>query len=51
MIPMGYLNTVPIFLAIMMKLQMEWYTLANDIGLKNIASKIIGDGVLLYDHT
>ena len=49
--PMGSLNMAPKFVAMMMKLQMEWYTLAKECGLKNTASKIIVDGVLLYGRT
>ena len=35
----------------MMYIQMEWDTLSKECGLKNAASKIIVDGVLLYDCT
>ena len=34
-----------------MKLQMEWYALAKESGMKNVAYKIIVDDVLLYEHT
>ena len=46
--PMGDLNAYPTFVATTMKLQMEWDTLAKELGLKNVASKIIVDDVLLY---
>ena len=49
--PMGALNAYPTFVAIVMKLQMEWDTLATEHGLKNISSKIILDDVLLYVRT
>ena len=45
---MGALNPAPTFLAMMMKLQMEWDTLANERGLNNVASKIIVGDVILY---
>ena len=35
----------------MMKLQMKWETLSKERGLKNVASKIIVDDVLLYGRT
>ena len=46
--PIRALNSAPIFVAMMMKLDMEWDTLAKERGLKNILSKIIVDDVLLY---
>ena len=46
--PMGPLNAAPTFVSMMTKIQMEWYTLARGRGLKNVASKIIVDDVLLY---
>ena len=49
--PMGSLNTDPKFVAMMMKLKMEWDTLAKECGLKNILSEIIVDDVLLYGRT
>ena len=48
---MGSLNAAPKFVAMPMKLQMEWDTLAKEHSLKNIASNIIVDDVLLYGHT
>ena len=48
---MGALNEAPIFLAMGMKLQMEWGTLSKERGLKNVASKIIVDDMLLYGCT
>ena len=48
---MGSLNADPKFVAMMMKLQMKWYTLAKESGLKIDASKIIVDDVLLCGHT
>ena len=48
---MGALNAAPTFLSTMMKLHMEWDTLAKERGLTNVASKIIVDGVLLYGRT
>ena len=38
---MGDLNADPICLEIITKLQMEWYALSEERGLKNVASKII----------
>ena len=35
--PMGALNAAPIFVAMMMKLQMEWDTLSKERGLKLFA--------------
>ena len=49
--PLGDLNVAPTFLALIMKLQMEWDKLSKKRRLKNIASKIIVDDVLLYGHT
>ena len=46
--PTGTLNIDPTFVAIIMKIKMEWDTLAMERGLKNVASKIIVDNVLLY---
>ena len=48
---MGDHNVAPTFIAITMKLQMEWDTLYTDRGLKNVVSKIIYDNVLLYGRT
>ena len=48
---MGALNAAPTFVAMMMKLHMEWDTLTKEHGLKFFASKIILDGVLLYGRT
>ena len=48
---MGELNVAPKFVAMMTKLQMEWDTLSKERGLKNVASKIIVDDVLLYGRT
>ena len=47
----GSLNAASIFVAMMMKLQMEWDTLATERVLKNVAPKIIVDDVLLYGRT
>ena len=49
--PIRALNADPTFVAMTMKLQMEWYTLAKQRGLKNVAHKNIVDDVLLYGHT
>ena len=49
--PIGSLNTVPTFVAVMMKLDMEWETLSKERGLKNVTSKIIVNYVLLYGRT
>ena len=38
---MGPLNAAPTFVATMMKLRMEWYTLSKECFLKNIAKQII----------
>ena len=46
--PMGGLNAAPACVAMMTKLHMEWDTLAKVHGMKNFASKIIVDDVLLY---
>ena len=48
---MGALNADPTFVAMVMKLQMEWYTLAKQRGFKNVTSKIIVDDLLLYGRT
>ena len=48
---MGALNTYPTFVAINIKLQIEWDTLAKERGFKIVASKIIVDYVLLYGCT
>ena len=48
---MGTLNAAPTFVPMMMNLKIEWGTLAKELGLKNIASNIIVDDVLLYGHT
>ena len=47
----GALNAATTFVAIMMKLHMEWYTLAKERGLENVASKIIVDYLLFYGIT
>ena len=49
--PMGDLNADPEFVAMTMKLHMEWGTLAKERGLKMVASKIIFGDVLLYRCT
>ena len=49
--PTGALNAYPTLLEMMTKLQTEWGTLAKDSGLKNVASKIIVDDVLMYRRT
>ena len=49
--PMGSLNTAPSFLAMTMKIQMEWDTLSKERGLKTFASKIIVEDVLMYGRT
>ena len=46
--PMGDLNAAPTFVVMMMKVQMNWDTLARECGLKNVASNIFFDDVLLY---
>ena len=48
---MGALNSDPTFVAIMMKIQTEWYTLIKERGFKNVASKFIVDDVLMYGCT
>ena len=48
---MGDLNADPEFVAMTMKLHMEWGTLAKERGLKIVASKIIFGDVLLYRRT
>ena len=48
---MGDLNASPTFVAMMMKLENEWYLQSKERGLKNVASKIIIDDVLLYGRT
>ena len=51
---MGTLNAAPTFVAMMMKLQMEWDKLDEEIRLKVFASKINVDDMLLerpsHDH-
>ena len=49
--PMGALNAASTFVVMIMKLQMEWYTLAKQRGLKNVAQNNIVDDVLLYGRT
>ena len=49
--PMGDINSGPTFVAMSMKLQMEWDTIAKELDLKNAASKIIVDDALLYGCT
>ena len=51
LMPMGDLNTSPTFVAMAMKLQMEWDTLAKDSGQKKCCIKINFDYVLLYGRT
>ena len=51
LIPVWDLNVAPKFVARMMNLKMEWYTLSKKRGLKNIVTKIIFDCVLLYGCT
>ena len=51
MIPMGALNAAPTFVSMVTKLKIEWYTLAKQRGLKNVAYKIIVDSILLYGRT
>ena len=48
--PMGALNTAPIFVAMTTKLKMEWETLAKELG-KKCCIRIIVDDVLLYERT
>ena len=38
---MGALNAAPTFVSMMMKLQMEWETLAQERRLKNLHQKIL----------
>ena len=47
---MGALNAAPTFVAMKMKLQMEWDASAKENRLKDIESKNIVDYVLLYGH-
>ena len=49
--PIGGLNEAPTFVSMLMNLQMEWDTPAKECGLKNVASKMIVDNVLLYGST
>ena len=49
--PIGDLNADPTFVAITTKIQLEWDTLSKQRVLKNVASKIIVDYVLLYGRT
>ena len=46
--PMGDLNADPTCESMIMKLQMECYTVAKECGLKHITFKVIVDNVLLY---
>ena len=48
---MGGLNAAPTFVAMIMKLKMEWDTLANQRGIKNVVSKIIVNGVFMCGRT
>ena len=49
--PMRSLNAAPTFVSTTKNLRMEWDTLAKERDLKNVASKIIVDDVLLYGRT
>ena len=49
--PMGFLNSHAIFVAMMATMQAEWEQKAAARGLKNVGSKIIVDDVLLYAPT
>ena len=51
MIPMGGLHAAPTFVAMTMKLQMQWDALAKECGLNIFVLKIIVDDVLLYGRT
>ena len=49
--PMGALNAALKFVAMMMKLKIEWDTLSKERGSKNVASEIIVDRLLLYGRS
>ena len=49
--PIGDLNSAPKFVAMIMKLKLEWDTLAKERVLKNVAYKNIVDDLLLYGRT
>ena len=49
--PIGDLNLDQKFVAMIMKLQMEWYAIYKERDLKNAALNIIFDDVLLYGPT
>ena len=49
--PMGALNADPTFVAMIVKLRIEWDNLAEERGLKKCIYKIIVDDVLLYGRT
>ena len=51
LIPMRELNEAPKLVATTMKLKMEWDIPDKEHGLKNVASKITVDDVLLYGIT
>ena len=51
MIPMGDLDEAPTFATMLMKLQIEWDTLAKELGLKTSAPITIVYEVLLYGCT
>ena len=46
--PMGTLNAALIFVAMITKIQMEWYKIFKESGLKNVASSFIVHNELLY---
>ena len=46
--PMGALNLVPIFMAMMLTLRWKWDHLADEQGIKKCGSKVIVDDVLVY---
>ena len=48
--PMGELNVSPTFVAVNMKLKMEWDTIAKERGLKMLHT-IIVDDVVMYGLT
>ena len=49
--PMGDLNAASTFLAMRMKLKMEWDTISQERGLKMLHQKIIVGDLLLYGRT
>ena len=46
--PMGALNSAPIFVAMMLTLQRKWDRLVDEQGIEKCGSKVIVDNVLVF---